>query len=167
MQSLKDTFYRMLRDRVAEANPARTVVVRGVVRPGVVVAENELPLVTPADTCLTDAFCLRWTGLNVDTRAWIALTAATCAISYATSGTAGNGGMDRGRALSAMDAELTAALKAWPRFVPKTVAIPGQATLRAGDGTDIFWGDAAFGPQTVENERLQRTATVEVFGYGE
>ena len=42
MQSAKDTFYVTLRDRLAALNPARTVVVRGMVRPGVLVEENEL-----------------------------------------------------------------------------------------------------------------------------
>ena len=42
MQNAKDTFYELLRGRLAALNPDRTVVVRGVVRPGVLVEENEL-----------------------------------------------------------------------------------------------------------------------------
>ena len=34
MQNAKDTFYVTLRDRLAAVNPARTMVVRGVTRPG-------------------------------------------------------------------------------------------------------------------------------------
>ena len=35
LAGMKDTFYAALRDRVAAGNAGRTVVVRGVVRPGV------------------------------------------------------------------------------------------------------------------------------------
>ena len=35
MQNAKDTFYEVLRKRLAALNPERTMVVRGVVRPGV------------------------------------------------------------------------------------------------------------------------------------
>ena len=58
MQNAKDTFYMTLRDRLAAVNPARTMVVRGVTRPGSLVEENEL---VSADQPV-DAFCLRWTG---------------------------------------------------------------------------------------------------------
>ena len=34
MQNAKDTFYMTLRDRLAAVNPARTMVLRGVTRPG-------------------------------------------------------------------------------------------------------------------------------------
>ena len=43
MQNAKDTFYVTLQGRLAALNPARTIVVRGVVRPGTLVDENELP----------------------------------------------------------------------------------------------------------------------------
>ena len=41
MQFAKDSFYVTLRERLAEVNPARTTVVDGVLRPAVVVGENE------------------------------------------------------------------------------------------------------------------------------
>ena len=44
MQNAKDTFYVTLQSRLAALNPARTIVVRGVVRPGTLVEENELPI---------------------------------------------------------------------------------------------------------------------------
>jgi hypothetical protein len=34
-------------------------------------------------------------------------------------------------------------------------------------GTQVFWGDAAFGAVVERGERLERSALVEVFGYGE
>ena len=167
MQSLKDTFYLMLRDRVAMGNEARLVVVRGVSRPGVVVVENELPGASVAGISLADAYCLRWTLLGVDNLGALPLTGMTCEIRYATDGTAGNGGMDRGRALAEMDAELNAALTQQPTSVPKMMVVAGQTSATAADGTNVFWGDVAFGPAVVQGERMERTATVEVFGYGQ
>ena len=43
MQNAKDTFYLMLQSRLTALNPSRTIVVRGVLRPGILVDENELP----------------------------------------------------------------------------------------------------------------------------
>src|SRR5437763_1818729 len=102
MQRARDTFYMTLRERLAGLNPARTVVVRGATRPGVLVEENELASAFEP----VDAFRLRWTGLKVDSQGEMPLVAMTCEIRYATDGSAGNGGMDRGRLLAGMDAEL-------------------------------------------------------------
>jgi hypothetical protein len=57
MQNAKDTFYVTLQSRLAALNPARTVVVRDVVRPGTLVDENELP----SAWVPVDAFRLQWT----------------------------------------------------------------------------------------------------------
>jgi hypothetical protein len=160
MQNAKDTFYTTLQARLAAVNPSRTMVVRGVTRPAVLVEENELP----SDTVPVDAFRLRWTGMKLDTQAALPLVAMACEIRYATDGNAGNGGMDRGRLLAAMDAELATALAMPPRSVAKmsyTTAPP--ATL----GTKVFWGEATFAATVVTDERLERVATVEVFCYQE
>src|ERR1700730_8557070 len=110
MQNARDTFYVTLRDRLAAVNPARTMVLRGVTRPGVLVEENELvSAYHPANV-----FCMHWTGLGVDVQSGLPLLTMTCQIKYATDGDAGNGGMDRGRLLSGMDAELGAAERAAP-----------------------------------------------------
>jgi hypothetical protein len=162
MQNAKDTFYMMLRDRLAAVNPARTMVVRGVTRPGSLVGENELAsAVQPVD-----AFCLRWTGLRVDSRASLTLVSMQCEIRYCTDGTAGNGGMDRGRLLAGMDAELVAAINAGPQNVVKSAFVAGAAGGTAM-GTKVFWGDVVFGAAVVEDERLARVATVDVFAYQE
>ena len=110
VQLAKDTFYVLLRDRVAAGNTARAVVLRGVVRPGVVTTENELPGAAVDGISPADVFCLRWTSLSVDTQGPLPLIALGCEIRYATDGTSGTAGMDRGRALAAMDAELAAAI---------------------------------------------------------
>ena len=98
MQNAKDTFYVMLQSRLAALNPARTIVVRDVVRPGTLVDENELPTAWIP----VDAFRLQWTGLQVNRAGPLPLVAMECSIQYATDGSSGNGGMDRGRLLAAM-----------------------------------------------------------------
>ncbi len=166
MQNARDTFYVTLRDRLAAVNPARTIVLRGVTRPGVLVEENELA----SATVPVNAFCLRWTGLSVDAQGSLPLATMTCEISYATDGDSGNGGMDRGRLLSEMDAELVAAVSAAPQSVTKMNYVGGaggSGLAPVAMGTNVFWGDAAFGAAVVNGERLERVATVVVFCYQE
>ena len=164
MTNAKDTFYLMLRDRLAALNPARTIVVRGVARPAVLVQENELA----TDTIAPNAFLLHWTALKVDTQGPLPLAAMTCEIRYATDGNAGNGGMDRGRLLSAMDAELTTALRISPHSVLKmNYAASSVGVAPIAMATNVFWSDAVFNPVTVAAERFERVATVEVFCYQE
>lgn len=160
MQSAKDTFYTMLQARLAAVNPARTMVVRGVTRPGVLVEENELA----SDVVPVDAFRLRWVGLKVDVGDALPLATMSCEIRYATDGSSGNGGMDRGRLLAGMDAELAAAVGMPPRSVGK---MNYSASPAVAMGTKVFWGDVAFGAAVVTDERLERVATVEVFCYQE
>jgi hypothetical protein len=167
MQDARDTFYVALRTRLAAINPARTIVLRGQVRPGILVEENELPTAFQP----VDAFSLRWTATRVDTAAPLPLIAMECQVTYATDGTAANGGMDRGRLLAAMDAELLAALNQTPHSAPKMnysgVAATGAAAVPMS--TNIFWSQPAFAPATSagSGERIERIATVQVFSYQE
>ena len=163
MQNARDTFYVTLRDRLAALNPARTMVLRGVTRPGVLVEENELTSAFQP----VNAFCLRWTGLSVDAQGALPLVTMTCEIHYATDGDSGNGGMDRGRLLSAMDGELVAAVSGTPQNVPKMNYAGGSGSGSTPTATNVFWGDAVFGAEAVNGERLERVATVEVFSYQE
>ena len=160
MQNARDTFYVTLRDRLAAVNPARTMVVRGVTRPGLLVEENELASAYEP----VDVFCMRWTAVGVDARGALPLVAMTCQIGYATDGNAGNGGMDRGRLLAGMDAELVVAVGAAPQSVGK---MDYSASPAVALGTNVFWGDVAFGAVKVNGERLERVATVEVYCYQE
>lgn len=161
MQRAKDTFYITLRDRLAALNPARTVLVRGVSRPGVLVEENELAVAFPP----SNAFCLRWGAVSVSTGDALPLVTMRCEIRYSTAGNSGNGGMDRGRLIAAMDAELAAAVDMAPQNTVKTdySAASGPAPMQ----TRIFWGDVAFGALTANGEQLERIATVDVFSYQE
>jgi len=165
MQDARDTFYVALRDRLAAINPARTIVLRGQVRPGILVEENELPTAFQP----VDAFSLRWTATRVDTATPLPLVAMECQVSYATDGSAGNGGMDRGRLLAAMDGELLAALNQTPHSALKMnysgVAAAGVAPVPMS--TNIFWSAPAFASATSDDERITRVATVQVFSYQE
>jgi hypothetical protein len=164
MQNAKDTFYTTLQGRLAALNPSRTIVVRGTVRPGVLVEENELP----ADSPPTDCFRLRWTKLEVASTSPLPLVAMECAIVYATDGTSGNAAMDRGRLLAAMDAELSAALIQTPRCAPKlNYSAAGVGVAPVAMGTSIFWADPVFGPVISLDERLERAATIQVYAYQE
>ena len=169
VQLAKDTFYATLRDRVAAGNAARTVVLRGVVRPGVVTTENELPGASVDGISPADVFCLRWTRLAVDTQGPLPLIALGCEIRYATDGTSGTAGMDRGRALAAMDAELITAISASPQTTGSLVVAEsagGGASTTVTTGTNVFWGDVSFKPAVMRNERMERTAEIEVFCHG-
>jgi hypothetical protein len=164
VQNAKDTFYVMLQGRLAALNPSRTIVVRATVRPGTLVEENELPTAS----IQTDTFRLEWTGLQVTAAAALPLIAMQCAIAYCTDGTPGNGGMDRGRLLSAMDGELASALGAEPHTAPKmTYSAAGTGIAPTTMGTSVFWANPVFGAQSSADARLSRTVTVQVFAYQE
>ncbi len=160
----KDTFYEVLRGRLAAINPERTVVVRGVTRPGLLVEENELLSAFPPADC----FRLRWEDVTVEQQGALPLVTLQCAIDYETAGTALNGGMDRGRLLAAMDAELSAALLQAPRLSVKqnyaALASGGSATAMQ---TNVWWGPATFAKTVVKDNRIGRTATVDVMSYQE
>lgn len=164
MQNAKDTFYELLRSRIAVANPERTIVLRGVTRPGVLVEENELvsTVTTP------DCFRLRWLDASVDSANALPVAAMTCEVLYETAGSPGNGGMDRGRLLTEMDAELAGALNSAPQTVLKqsyaALATGGSATAMS---TNIWWSDVALGPLVVKADRIARVAKVTVVSCGE
>ncbi len=154
----------MLQGRLALLNPSRTIVLRGSVRPGTLVEENELP----TGSVQADAFRMRWTGLQMDSAGPLPLVAMECSIAYCTDGTAGNGGMDRGRLLAGMDSELASALSEEPHTVGKmNYSAVGVGVAPIAMGTNVFWADPVFGSATSVDERLERTATVQVFAYQE
>ena len=165
MQDARDSFFVALRTRLAAINPNRTIVLRGQVRPGVLVEENELPTAFQP----TDAFTLHWTAMAIDAASPLPLVAMECQINYATDGTSGNGGMDRGRLLGAMDGELTAALLTETQSATKKnfSGVAGTGAAAVAMSTNIFWSTPRFAPVKTAGERLERTATVEVFAYQE
>jgi hypothetical protein len=164
MQNAKDTFYEMLRSRLVALNPERTISLRGLLRPGVLVEENELL----AGVVLPDCFRLRWSLGGVDANGAMPLVTLQCEVEYETAGTTINGGMDRGRLLAAMDAELQAAVDAMPRCTVKmNYSGLANGAVAAAMTTNVWWGSVSFGETVVKDDRLARTATVAVMSYQE
>ena len=170
IQSTKDTFYTQLRDRIAAANPARTILVRGVIRPAVLVIENEIAGTSIDGIGPAETFCLRWLGVAVDAQSAAPLVSLACEIRYASDGSLDASGLDRGRALATMDAELASALTAapmnTPAFAVAEIAGGGMSTATP-TGSNIFWSEAAYLPSVARGGRMERTAHVEVFGYAQ
>jgi hypothetical protein len=137
MQNAKDSFYMALRTRLEEA---------------------EAPMSQPP----SDVFVLRWLGLGIDTDISTSMAAEQCEIVYQTCGSQSFGGLDRGRALSEMDEELTAMIE--PYWTPKLnyAATPPGTML-----TKVFWEEPSFAPIQIQRDRLLRTASVIVYSYQE
>jgi hypothetical protein len=158
MQNAKDTFYVTLRNRLATLNPGRVMSQRGVQRPGIMVEEAEgVVAQMPADV-----FVLRWTELQADIQLPCVLAQMTCEIHYTTGGTQPNIGLDRGRAMSEMDAELLSILS--PDCAQKMMYTQLPAVAME---SQVFWGPAQFSALTVSRERLARIARVDVFAFQE
>lgn len=104
MQFAKDSFYAALRERLAALNPARTIVLNGAERPALIVIENEqINSIAP----LPEAFYLEWGTVKVanETGGAEPILGITCTVSYYATGSSETG-VDRGRKLGEMDAEL-------------------------------------------------------------
>ncbi len=161
MQFAKDSFYIVLRDRLAALNPARTVTIDGNLRPGILVTENERP---GMDAMLTDVFCLSWGKESAVAApgAQPEMRVLECAIDYRVPGTDGYGNADRGRQLTAMDSELLSiALLA---SAPKCDYTQTPAVAL---GTMICWTRPKLGPAKSEGKLLARTAVLEVYFFPE
>jgi len=158
MQNAKDSFYIALRTRLTAINPERTILIRGAVRPGILVEEAEAPF----GQLPNDVFILRWLALGVDMDLASTMAAEDCEILYQTCGTQSFGGLDRGRALSEMDEEVLAMIE--PFCTPKLnyTATPPAAML-----TQVFWDEPAFAPIVVLRDKLSRSARVTVYSYQE
>jgi hypothetical protein len=158
MQNAKDSFYMALRTRLTAINPERTILLRGAVRPGILVEEAEAPF----NQLPNDVFILRWVGLGVDLDLGSAMAVEQCEIVYQTCGTQSFGGLDRGRLLSEMDEEL--AEMAQPFHTPK---LNFRVTPPAAMLTKVFWEQPKFGPMAIQRDRLSRSASMMVYSYQE
>jgi hypothetical protein len=158
MQNAKDSFYMALRNRLTTINPERTFLLRGAVRPGILVEDAEAPFSPPPN----DVFMLRWLGLGMDLELGSAMAAEECEIVYQTCGTQSFGGLDRGRTLSEMDGELVAMLE--PFYTPKLsyTTTPPAAML-----TRVFWDEPGFGQVVTQRDQLSRSVKVMVYSYQE
>jgi hypothetical protein len=158
MQNAKDSFYIALRTRLSTVNPERTILLRGAVRPGILVEEAEAPM----SQLPNDVFVLRWLGLGADSDLPATMAGEQCEIIYQTCGTQSFGGLDRGRSLSEMDEELLEMIA--PYWTPK---LNFTATPPATMLTQVFWDEPAFAPIVIQRDQLSRTATVLVYSYQE
>lgn len=158
MQNAKDSFYAAMRARLGALNPGRTMLLRGMVRPGIVMEEAEAPF----SDLPADAFVLRWSGTDVDMNLPVAMITAECEFMYQTCGSSAMNGLDRGRALSAMDQELLAMLQPWVTPKINYTLQPPQSMMSA-----VFWDEPIFEPITPEHDRLSRSAKVRVYSYQE
>lgn len=157
LQALKDSFYIALRDRLAALNPGRVVTVQGVVRPAVVVRENEI---VDAAANVPDTFYIEFGAIALDTLSPLVSVRAT--IHYAVEGSDALAYQDRGRALAGSDAELLA------------ICAPGRAPLKdymqspaVALGGTLFWSAPALGEVNAEGHRLGRKATLTIFAFAE
>src|SRR5579875_1409477 len=144
MQNAKDTFYLTLRGRLAALNPARTMLLRSVSRPGILVEEAEPAMPTP----LSDAFFLRWTGFAIEAPCPVLCARLTCEIRYSTAGSQSRAGLDRGRALEEMDYELMKIL--YPFSAQK---MNYAVTPAAAMSSRVFWSEPQFGAQEPVRDR--------------
>ncbi len=158
MENARDTFYIALRNRLSALNPNRTMLLRGVRRPGILIEANESVTAHPP----ADVFVLRWSGLAVDGERAMPLAQQVCEIAYATEGTVTFGGMDRGRALAAMDAEIAAMLQPTSTQKFNYAQTPAVAMT-----TNVFWTAPEFGEAVALRDRMSRTVKVTVFSYEE
>lgn len=158
MQNAKDSFYMALRTRLGGINPERTILLRGAVRPGILVEEAEVPM-SPFPN---DVFVLRWLGMAADLDLASPMAGEQCEIAYQTCGTQAFGGLDRGRTLSAMDEELMAMLQPFYTAKFNFAASPPAAML-----TQVFWDEPVFAPKISQRDQLSRSASVLVYSYQE
>lgn len=158
MQNAKDSFYMALRNRLVTVNPERTIMLRGAVRPGILVEEAEAPF----SQLPADVFVLRWLGMGTDVDLASTMVAEECEILYQTCGCQTFGGLDRGRALSKMNDELLAILQ--PFWTPK---LSYTATPPAAFLTQVFWDEPAFTPFVMQRDRVGRSAKAMVYSYQE
>ncbi len=92
MQAAKDSFYMALRSRLNALNPARTTAIDDVIVPAILVRENMEPRVNEAQA---GVFYVDFGDLLIaeSTRPMLGID---CGIWYASEGTAGGTGVDRG-----------------------------------------------------------------------
>lgn len=158
MQNAKDSFYMALRTRLTTINPERTIMLRGAVRPGIMVEEAEAPV----SQLPTDVFVLRWLALGTELDLGSTMIVAQCELIYQTCGTQSFGGSDRGRSLSEMDEEMLSMLQPFYTSKLNYTATPPATML-----TQVFWDEPVFSPSVIQRDRLSRSATVMVYSYQE
>ncbi len=158
MQNARDSFYIALRNRLATLNPARTIKVRGVQRPSLLVEDAEAPM----SGLVEDVFVLRWTSATVVEGMPCTLMSMGCEIHYATSGTQANAGSDRGRTLCEMDRELLTILQ--PLWTAKFCYSMTPPVIMQ---TNVFWTEPELSAATIDRNTLKRVVKLIVYAFEE
>lgn len=155
MQNAKDTFYIALRDRLGLLNPLRTIVVRAVQRPGILMEEAE----APAAESTNDIFILRWSTFSGGLTNLVSLG---CEIRYATSGTQAASSLDRGRSITEMDYEICSILQPMQSQKFNYAVFPNLMLQ-----SQIFWSEPIFSELRVSRNQLSRSVVTQVFSLKE
>jgi hypothetical protein len=166
LQSAKDSFYVALRTRLAATNPQRTIDLSGQDVPAILVEENE-PATASVGLCpvppIADCFYLRYgtvRALDPSSNA-LAPFALDCTIAYRTRGTRDDA-IDRGRTLSALDAELLAI--AYP---PRTGHCDYEQRPPVDLGLPVFWTAPQLAAIESVGAELRRSVQLTIFFYAE
>jgi hypothetical protein len=164
MQAAKDSFFRALQARLATVNPLRTITVDGVVRPAILVGENE-PF--PPPKLFFNTFYIHWLGAPAvrEFRGTLVPRYEQIAqIEYFVQGTASlqRPFADRGRLMAQLDGELVAIL--FPGFTPKLdhAQVP---PVSLGSNLHWNWSPDLRTQPAGEGSVLRRIATVNVSFY--
>ncbi len=158
MQNAKDSFYIAMRDRLAVINPMRTLTIRAVQRPSLLMEEAEAPMIE----LLNNVFIVRWTTIANIANQPGSLVGLGCELHYASSGSQTNAGLDRGRELSELDREVLAILQP-----PATLKYAYTSTPAKALQTSIFWTDVILEPVQIVRDQLTRIAKITIFSIEE
>lgn len=155
MQNIKDSFYIALRDRLSVLNPSRTVLDNGIVRPALLVEENES---YGAEAQQAMAFYVSWGEARLlQDRQTNPLLSIECNIRYAAEGTQELSYQDRGRLLEELSQELLSIT------FPLNAPLMDHSQQPPVDlGARIFWTRPILGATEPIEERVQRTARLRV-----
>jgi hypothetical protein len=159
MQAAKDSFFRALQSRLAAVNSARTITLDGVVRPAVLVVENE-PY--PPPKLFFNAFYIHWLGAPA-VREFSATLAPRYSLAaqleYFVQGTPSLQRIfaDRGRLLAQLDRELLEIL-----FPGATEKLDHSAVPPASLGSQVLWRWTPDFQTIADGGVLRRITTVNV-----
>ncbi|HEV8383272.1 MAG TPA: hypothetical protein VGQ11_00260 [Candidatus Acidoferrales bacterium] len=159
MQAAKDSFFRALQSRLATVNPTRTITLDGVVRPAILVVENE-PY--PPPKLFFNTFYIHWLGaprvreFSGTLAPRYSLTAQT---EYFVQGAASlqRPFADRGRLLAQLDGELIEVL------FPGATQKMDYSTMPPTDlGSQLLWNWTPGFQTMADGGILRRLTTVNV-----
>jgi hypothetical protein len=159
MQAAKDSFFRALQARLATVNPSRTISVDGVVRPAILVVENES---YPPPKLLFNTFYIHWLGAPVVSEFVTTLAPRYELIAQVEYFVQGSSALqrpfaDRGRLIAQLDRELIEVL-----FPGCTDKLDHSVAPPLPLGSRLLWRWTPDMRTITEEGVLRRIATVNV-----